>query len=115
MPRSSPVQLAADSTAPFRGVNADADASLRVCCELYADHVPLAMPQDTSQCARSGDKATWDEWLTFPVPIAELPLSSQLVVTVWDTAGPSTDAPLGGATLSLFGKHGYVPVASRRS
>jgi phosphatidylinositol 3-kinase len=52
----------------------------------------------------------WNEWLTLPVRYSNLPLSSQLAITVWDLspaggAGARGHAiPFGGTTLPLFDK-----------
>jgi hypothetical protein len=52
----------------------------------------------------------WNEWLTFNLKYKELPLSAQLVITIWrapltpEEAAGSSQIPLGGTTVSLFGK-----------
>ena len=51
---------------------------------------------------------TWNEWLELPITISNLPLSSQLAITVWDvspTGGQGARGhaiPFGGTTVSLF-------------
>lgn len=50
---------------------------------------------------------SWNEVIKLPIRYKDLPLSSQLVFTVYDYAGPpaATSAePVGGTTLRLFGK-----------
>ena len=53
----------------------------------------------------------WNEWLELPITIADLPLSSQLAITVWDlspTGGRGARGhaiPFGGSTISLFDKN----------
>lgn len=50
----------------------------------------------------------WNEWLTLPVNYSNLPLSSQLAITLWDlspTGGEGAHGhaiPFGGTTLPLF-------------
>lgn len=52
----------------------------------------------------------WSEWLTLPIRYSNLPLSSQLAITVWDlspTGGPDAlghAIPFGGTTIPLFDK-----------
>ena len=43
-----------------------------------------------------------------PVKYCDLPLSSQLAITVWDLAGPGRPVPFGGTTVALFEKDKYV-------
>lgn len=64
-----------------------------------------------------------------PVRYCNLPLSSQLAITVWDLAGPGKAVPFGGTTVSMFEKdkwvvtfasnsislHLHFPVTSRRA
>ena len=51
---------------------------------------------------------TWNEWLELPITIADLPLTSQLAITVWDlspTGGKGAQGhaiPFGGTTVPLF-------------
>jgi hypothetical protein len=49
---------------------------------------------------------SWNEWVTLPVMFSDLPRNAQLALTVYDTVGPSKIQPVGGTTISLFGKHG---------
>jgi len=37
---------------------------------------------------------------------SDLPRNAQLALTIYDTVGPSKIQPVGGTTISLFGKHG---------
>ncbi|KAJ7031542.1 atypical/PIKK/PI3K protein kinase [Mycena alexandri] len=62
-------------------------ADLYVTCQLTADNKPLTIPFRTSFKA-----------------YCDLPLSSQVVFTVWDIAGPRAAVPVGGSTFRLFGK-----------
>ena len=51
---------------------------------------------------------SWNEWLTLPVKYSELSRNAQLALTVWDIYGTHKVVPVGGTTVSLFGKHGLV-------
>jgi Phosphoinositide 3-kinase C2. len=37
---------------------------------------------------------------------SDLPRNAQLALTIYDAVGPSKIQPVGGTTISLFGKHG---------
>ncbi|CAB1351516.1 unnamed protein product [Coregonus sp. 'balchen'] len=48
----------------------------------------------------------WNEWLKLPVKYPDLPQSAQVALTVWDVYGPGRATPVGGTTVTLFGKYG---------
>uniref|UniRef100_A0A667YRG0 Phosphatidylinositol 3-kinase catalytic subunit type 3 n=1 Tax=Myripristis murdjan TaxID=586833 RepID=A0A667YRG0_9TELE len=48
----------------------------------------------------------WNEWLRLPVKYPDLPQSAQVALTVWDVYGPGRAVPVGGTTVTLFGKYG---------
>uniref|UniRef100_W5KBY0 Phosphatidylinositol 3-kinase catalytic subunit type 3 n=1 Tax=Astyanax mexicanus TaxID=7994 RepID=W5KBY0_ASTMX len=48
----------------------------------------------------------WNEWLRLPVKYPDLPQSAQVALTVWDVYGPGRATPVGGTTVTLFGKYG---------
>lgn len=50
--------------------------------------------------------ASWNERITLPIRYRDLPLSSQIIFTIYDYGGPpagSSVVPVGGTTLRLFG------------
>lgn len=49
---------------------------------------------------------SWNEWLRLPVKYPDLPQSAQVALTVWDIYGPGKAVPVGGTTVTLFGKYG---------
>uniref|UniRef100_A0A673JR72 Phosphatidylinositol 3-kinase catalytic subunit type 3 n=1 Tax=Sinocyclocheilus rhinocerous TaxID=307959 RepID=A0A673JR72_9TELE len=49
---------------------------------------------------------SWNEWLRLPVKYPDLPQSAQVTLTVWDVYGPGQATPVGGTTVTLFGKYG---------
>uniref|UniRef100_A0A4W4EMJ0 Phosphatidylinositol 3-kinase catalytic subunit type 3 n=1 Tax=Electrophorus electricus TaxID=8005 RepID=A0A4W4EMJ0_ELEEL len=49
---------------------------------------------------------SWNEWLRLPVKYPDLPQSAQVALTVWDIYGPGRATPVGGTTVTLFGKYG---------
>ena len=44
----------------------------------------------------------WKEWLTLPIKYSDLPLTSQIAITIWDSAGPRKQVPFGGTTFHVF-------------
>nr|GAT46026.1 atypical/PIKK/PI3K protein kinase [Mycena chlorophos] len=87
----------------FHGVQASTLADLYVTCQLTADNKPLTIPFRTSFKAFKNNY-TWNEWITLPIRYCDLPLSAQIVFTVWDIAGPRAAVPVGGSTFRMFGK-----------
>ncbi|KAL9714216.1 Phosphatidylinositol (PI) 3-kinase [Leucoagaricus gongylophorus] len=87
----------------FYGVQSSTLSDLYVTCQLNADNKPLTIPFRTSFKAFK-NSYTWNEWITLPIRYCDLPLSSQLTFTVWDTGGPRSAVPVGGSTFRLFGK-----------
>jgi len=51
---------------------------------------------------------SWNEWLTLPLKYSDLPRNAQLAFTIWDIYGPSQTTPVGGTTISVFGKQGWA-------
>ncbi|KAH7106460.1 phosphatidylinositol 3-kinase [Auriculariales sp. MPI-PUGE-AT-0066] len=87
----------------FAGVQLPTLSDLYVTCQLVADNKPLTIPHRTSFKAFK-NSYTWNEWITLPIKYCDLPLNSQLAITVWDIQGPRTAEPVGGTTFRLFGK-----------
>lgn len=74
------------------------NSDLYVTVQLWADSKPLTVPVQTAY--RSFKNArTWNEWLELPITIADLPLTSQLAITVWDLS------PTGGRELKVMQYH----------
>jgi phosphatidylinositol 3-kinase len=48
---------------------------------------------------------SWNQKLRFPVQYSILPLKTQLVITLWTTDAPAHRVPIGGTTMSLFGRN----------
>jgi len=49
---------------------------------------------------------SWNEWLTLPIKYSDLPRNAQLAFTIWDIYGTNQTTPVGGTTISVFGKQG---------
>jgi phosphatidylinositol 3-kinase len=67
------------------------------------------MPVKTSYKHIEKQPRLWDEWLTLPLRINDLPRNAQLAITAWDIESIQRgDVPVCGATISLFDKYGYL-------
>lgn len=53
---------------------------------------------------------SWDELLTFPVKMCEMPLDTKLCITVWDSYSPMHKTAIGGVTLPILSPTGEVPM-----
>ena len=49
---------------------------------------------------------SWNEWLKLPIKYPDIPRHAQVCFTIWDVYGPRKAIPVGGTTVSLFGKYG---------
>ncbi|GAA6060356.1 hypothetical protein JCM10212_004540 [Sporobolomyces blumeae] len=78
---------------------------LQVELALDADNAQLVPPvRSAHRSFKHRDAIAWNEAFVLPVKYRDLPLSSQLVVTVYDIAGPRSQRQVvGGSTLRLFG------------
>ncbi|CAJ0958195.1 unnamed protein product [Ranitomeya imitator] len=97
----------ADPMLRFSGLYQETCSDMYVTCQVYADGKPLALPVRTSYKAFS-TRWNWNEWLKLPVKYADLPRSAQVALTIWDVYGPGKAVPVGGTTVSLFGKYGFL-------
>ncbi|XP_056379213.1 phosphatidylinositol 3-kinase catalytic subunit type 3 [Hyla sarda] len=94
-----------DPMLKFSGLYQETCSDLYVTCQVYAEGKPLALPVRTSYKAFS-TRWNWNEWLKLPVKYADLPRTAQVALTIWDVYGPGKAVPVGGTTVSLFGKYG---------
>ncbi|XP_044740513.1 phosphatidylinositol 3-kinase catalytic subunit type 3 isoform X5 [Chrysoperla carnea] len=76
-----------------------------VVCQIYADNRPLGLPISTSYKSFTS-RWNWNEWVILPVQFCDIPRTAQLTLTIYDCVGPNKVQPVGGTTISLFGKHG---------
>ncbi|XP_043278033.1 phosphatidylinositol 3-kinase catalytic subunit type 3 [Venturia canescens] len=83
------------------GGKGDLAASLQV----WGGGRPLALPVTTAY-KHFTSRWNWNQWVTLPISYSDLPRDAQLCITLYDCAGPGTQIPVGGTTISLFGKHG---------
>ncbi|TNN72033.1 Phosphatidylinositol 3-kinase catalytic subunit type 3 [Liparis tanakae] len=97
--------LLEDPMLRFSGLYQENCSDLYVTCQVFAEGKPLALPVRTSYKAFS-TRWNWNEWLRLPVKYPDLPQSAQVALTVWDVYGPGRAVPVGGTTVTLFGKYG---------
>ncbi|XP_077989101.1 phosphatidylinositol 3-kinase catalytic subunit type 3-like [Glandiceps talaboti] len=97
--------LVEDPQLRYSGLYQDGCSDMYVTCQVFADGRPLGLPTRTSYRPFS-TRWNWNEWLTLPVRFCDLPRSAQAAFTVWDLYGPRKAIPVGGTTVSLFGKNG---------
>ncbi|CAD1474675.1 unnamed protein product, partial [Heterotrigona itama] len=83
------------------GGRGDLGASLQV----WAGGRPLALPVHTAY-KHFTSRWNWNQWVTLPISYFDLPRDAQLCISLYDCAGPGRQLPVGGTTISLFGKHG---------
>lgn len=83
------------------GGRGDLAASLQV----WAGGRPLALPVHTAY-KHFTSRWNWNQWVTLPISYSDLPRDAQLCISLYDCAGPGRQLPVGGTTISLFGKHG---------
>lgn len=79
-------------------------ADLMVMCQVHASNRPICLPVWTSYKSFT-NRWTWSEWLTLPIMYSDLPRNAILAITIYDCNGPSTMRPVGGTSITLFGKH----------
>ncbi|KAL9112750.1 MAG: hypothetical protein Q9227_003053 [Pyrenula ochraceoflavens] len=114
--KQTPVKLSKllqDPVLRHLGSNQSLHSDLYVTVQLWSESKPLGVPVQTSYKTFKNGRH-WNEWLKLPLSIKELPLSSQLAITVWDLSPCSEDAPnshtvpFGGTTIALFDKDGTL-------
>ncbi|CAH3041450.1 unnamed protein product [Porites lobata] len=98
-------ELLNDPQLRYSGVYESECSDLYVTCQVFADGQPLCLPTRTSYKPFS-TRWNWNEWLKLPIKYPDLPRNAQVCFTIWDVYGPRKAVPVGGTTVSLFGKHG---------
>lgn len=92
---------------------------LYVTAQIWADSKPLTVPVQTAYKSFKNVRL-WNEWLRLPVTYANLPLSAQLAITVWDLSPAEvTDTnlhavPFGGTTIPLFDRDNTLQTGRQR-
>ncbi|KAK6179522.1 hypothetical protein SNE40_011856 [Patella caerulea] len=98
-------ELLDDPMLKFSGVYQDTCSDLYVTCQIFSDGRALGLPVSTSYKAFS-TRWNWNEWIRLPLRYSDLPRNAVLTLTIWDIYGTNKYIPVGGTTMSLFGKRG---------
>lgn len=97
--------LLKDPMLKYSGLHQAHCSDLYVTCQVYSDDRELTLPVRTSHKSFSS-RWNWNEWLTLPLRFSDLPRNAVLALTIYDCYGPRRSEPIGGTTISFFGKHG---------
>lgn len=90
-------------------------SDLYIQISLYANNKLLCARFTTAHKSfKSKDSYVWNETITMPIKYRDLPLESQLAVTVFDIAGPREVGVVGGGTMRLFGKKATLKKGKQR-
>lgn len=76
-----------------------------VICQVFSDNKPLCLPVSSSYKSFT-TRWNWSEWLELPIMFSDLPRNALLAISFYDCVGPTEMKPMGGTTISLFGKRG---------
>ncbi|XP_034949252.1 phosphatidylinositol 3-kinase catalytic subunit type 3 [Chelonus insularis] len=100
-------KLLLDPMIKYSGVyeSGSGKGDLAASLQIWGGGRPLALPVHTAY-KHFPTRWNWNQWVTLPISYSDLPRDAQLCVTIYDCAGPGRQIPIGGTTISLFGKHG---------
>jgi phosphatidylinositol 3-kinase len=96
-----------DPQLQFSGLHQSDYSDLYVVCQIFANGHPLTLPAQTAYKPFS-TRWNWNEWVTLPMHFKDMPSNAILALTIYDIYGPQEAIPVGGTTVSIFGKHGCV-------
>lgn len=111
--RISRTQLLERPEARHWGAQQSQYPDLLVECRLFSDNKPLSVPIKTAYKPFRNNHQ-WNEWITLPYKLCDLPLGAQLTFTIYDVASSNAARTIGGTTLSLFSKKGTLKSAQHR-
>lgn len=97
--------LLKDPLLKYSGIYQPGCSDLYVSCQVFSEGRELTLPVRTSYKPFTL-RWNWNEWLTLPLCFSDLPRNAVLGLTIYDTYGPRRNEPVGGTTISFFGKHG---------
>lgn len=87
------------------GSNQSLPSDLYITVQLYSGNKPIIpIVQSTHKQFKQRNNYTWNEHIALPIKYRDLPLDSQLALTVYDIQGPNQRSVIGGSTMRLFGK-----------
>ncbi|CAG5116986.1 unnamed protein product [Candidula unifasciata] len=91
----------------FSGAYQDDCSDLFVTVQVFNNGLPITLPIQTSYKSFT-TRWNWNEWLTLPIKFSDLPRDTVLAFTIWDYYGIEGKVPIGGTTISVFGKRGTL-------
>ncbi len=111
--RISRTQLLRQPEARQWGAQQSDYPDLLVECCLFADNKPLSVLVKTAYRPFRNNHQ-WNEWITLPYKLCDLPLGAQLAFTIYDVASSRSARVIGGTTFPLFSKKGTLKSAQHR-
>ncbi len=96
-----------DPQLQFSGLYQKEFSDLYVVCQIFANGQPLTLLAQTAYKAFV-NRWNWNEWVTLPIHFKDIPCNAILALTVYDIYAPQKAFPVGGTTVSIFGKHGCL-------
>lgn len=114
-PTAPLLALLAEPHLRHAGAQQPLPSDLYLVLQLWANGNPLTLPFQTAHKSfKSKGNYRFNESITLPIKYRDLPLSSQLTVTVYDIAGPRQRTIIGGSTIRLFGKKSTLKKGKQR-
>ena len=99
--------MLADPQLQFSGLYQNDFSDVYVVAEIYANGKRLTLPSQTAYKPFS-NRWNWNEWIILPLHYKDLPRNAKLAFTIYDIYGPQKAVPVGGTTISIFGKRGCL-------
>uniref|UniRef100_A0A6B2EGU4 Phosphatidylinositol 3-kinase catalytic subunit type 3 n=1 Tax=Phlebotomus kandelakii TaxID=1109342 RepID=A0A6B2EGU4_9DIPT len=100
-------KLLGDPMLRFSGLYTEQCAPLMVKLQLYNKGKPCGVAVTTSFKAFT-KRWNWNEWVTLPMEMRDIPRTAVLTFTIMDYAGPGRTVNVAGTAISLFGKNGVL-------
>uniref|UniRef100_A0A0B7AR12 Phosphatidylinositol 3-kinase catalytic subunit type 3 n=1 Tax=Arion vulgaris TaxID=1028688 RepID=A0A0B7AR12_9EUPU len=91
----------------FSGSYQEECSDLFVTVQVFNNGLPITLPIQTSYKSFT-TRWNWNEWLTVPIKFSDLPRDAVLAFTIWDYYSIEGKVPIGGTTISVFGKRGTL-------
>ena len=105
--KKSVQELLKDPQLQFSGLYQTDFSDVYVVTEIFANGKCLTLPSQTAYKSFS-NRWNWNEWVTLPIHFKDIPRNAKLAFTIYDIYGPQQPIPVGGTTISVFGKHGCL-------
>lgn len=100
-------KLLEDPQLKYSGLYQSTTPELYATVTIHDDGRAMFMPVRTSHKPFT-TRWNWNEWIQLPVKYQDLPLNAQITITIWDIYDATKSLPVGGTTVSVFGKHGTL-------